>query len=96
VPCGRLKAASLDPHFQLQLNNHQSSLAVADAIGHHRIQMMNQFLSKEVERDNHRDPYQLLGYVNIVDLESDLPGYQLLSEVQVLRLDKCRCNREEP
>ena len=75
MPCGRLKAVSLDQHFQPRLSNRQSSLAVADAIPHRRNQMMNRSLSKEVERDIHRDLYQLLGYVNIVDLEFHFQEY---------------------
>ena len=96
VPCGRLKAVSLDRRFRPQLSNRQSAWVVAGASRHRRIQMMNLFLSKEVEHGSHRDPYQFYDCVNIVDLEFHFQEYPLLHEVRVLHLDKCMYIQEEP
>ena len=43
-----------------------------------------------VEHDNHHVPYQLYGYVDIADLESDLLEFQELLVIRALHLDKCK------
>ena len=93
---GRSLAVNLQRRFRLRQILPQTNLVEVNARCLYQIQMMVRYLSMAVARDNHRDPYQLYGYANIVDLESDLLEYQELKRGRVLHLDKYRYNLEEP
>ena len=93
---GKLRVVKLDrviQHLLIYLQTISVEVGVRRYLQNQKSFQLN---SKAVGLDNHLDPYQLYGYVNIVDLELDLLEYQSLQRGRALHLDKCMYNQEVP